>query len=184
MGNIKGKVVVITGASSGMGEAAARYLSALGARVVLGARRADRIDELARKINDQGGKALALATDVTQRDQVKKLVNDEAIYQIGGEKTGACQGTYVNHRVTIKDGMVSPLHTEANRCDTLTFIDEDSVSREIAFGAHIAHEPYAGNLEIPIRRGMPKTITLSESGTYRFHDHLQEQTAGDFTVKP
>ncbi|MGM9511620.1 SDR family oxidoreductase [Larkinella sp. GY13] len=78
--NINGKVIVITGASSGMGEAAARHLSALGATVVLGARRADRIDELAKEIQDQGGKALAMATDVTQRDQVKKLV-DSAVDQ-------------------------------------------------------------------------------------------------------
>ena len=80
--NIKGKVIVITGASSGMGEAAARHLSALGATVVLGARRADRIEELAKEIHDQGGKALAMATDITQRDQVKKLV-DSAVDQFG-----------------------------------------------------------------------------------------------------
>lgn len=80
--NIKGKVIVITGASSGMGEAAARHLSAFGATVVLGARRADRIDELAREIQDQGGKALAIAMDVTQRDQVKKLV-DSTVDQFG-----------------------------------------------------------------------------------------------------
>jgi NADP-dependent 3-hydroxy acid dehydrogenase YdfG len=80
--NIKGKVVVITGASSGMGEAAAKHLSELGATVVLGARRADRIEKLAKEIHDKGGKALALAMDVTQRDQVKKLV-DSAVEQFG-----------------------------------------------------------------------------------------------------
>jgi NADP-dependent 3-hydroxy acid dehydrogenase YdfG len=80
--NIKGKVVVITGASSGMGEAAAKHLSALGATVVLGARRADRIEMLAKEIQDNGGKALAIAVDVTQRDQVKKLV-DLAVEQFG-----------------------------------------------------------------------------------------------------
>jgi len=80
--NIKEKVVVITGASSGMGEAAAKHLSALGATVVLGARRADRIEKLAKEINDNGGKALAFAVDVTQRDQVKKLV-DAAVKAFG-----------------------------------------------------------------------------------------------------
>ena len=80
--NIKGKVVVITGASSGMGEAAAKHLSALGATVVLGARRADRIEKLAKEIQDNGGKALAIAMDVTQRDRVKKLV-DSAVEQFG-----------------------------------------------------------------------------------------------------
>jgi NADP-dependent 3-hydroxy acid dehydrogenase YdfG len=80
--NIKGKVVVITGASSGMGEAAAKHLSSLGATVVLGARRADRIEKLAKEIVDEGGKALAIAADVTQRNQVKKLV-DAAVEQFG-----------------------------------------------------------------------------------------------------
>jgi NADP-dependent 3-hydroxy acid dehydrogenase YdfG len=80
--NIKGKVVVITGASSGMGEAAAKHLSSLGATVVLGARRADRIEKLANEIVDEGGKALAIAADVTQRNQVKKLV-DAAVEQFG-----------------------------------------------------------------------------------------------------
>ncbi len=80
--NIKDKVIVITGASSGLGEAAASYLSQQGGIVVLGARRADRIEKLAREINENGGKALAIAMDVTQRDQVKKLV-DSAVEQFG-----------------------------------------------------------------------------------------------------
>lgn len=72
--NIEGKIVVITGASSGLGEATARHLSEQGAVVVLGARRIDRINALAKELADNGGKALALQTDVTQSAQVKKLV--------------------------------------------------------------------------------------------------------------
>ena len=70
--NIEGKVVVITGASSGLGEATARHLSAQGATVVLGARRVDRIQSLANELTGQGGKALAVTTDVTDCDQVKR----------------------------------------------------------------------------------------------------------------
>jgi NADP-dependent 3-hydroxy acid dehydrogenase YdfG len=66
--NIAGKVVVITGASSGLGEATARLLSAQGASVVLGARRVDRIQSLADELTGSGGKALAITTDVTQCD--------------------------------------------------------------------------------------------------------------------
>jgi NADP-dependent 3-hydroxy acid dehydrogenase YdfG len=73
--NIEGKVVVITGASSGLGEAAARLLSAQGATVVLGARRTDRIKSLADELNRKGGKALAVTTDVAHFDQVKRLVD-------------------------------------------------------------------------------------------------------------
>ncbi len=80
--NIEGKVVVITGASSGLGEATARHLSAQGAIVVLGARRADRIQSLADELTKRGKKALAIRTDVTHVDQVKRLV-DEAVQTYG-----------------------------------------------------------------------------------------------------
>jgi NADP-dependent 3-hydroxy acid dehydrogenase YdfG len=76
--NIEGKVVVITGASSGLGEATARMLSAQGALVALGARRAGRIQSLAGELNSSGGKALAVTTDVTRADQVKALVDAAA----------------------------------------------------------------------------------------------------------
>lgn len=82
MENIKGKVVVITGASSGLGEATARLLAAEGASVVLGARRAERLETLADELTGNGGKAIAVATDVTDREQVKKLV-DAAVEQFG-----------------------------------------------------------------------------------------------------
>jgi len=80
--NIKGKVVVITGASSGLGEAAARHLSGLGATVVLGARRADRLKSLVEELTARGGKALAVSTDVADRAQAKKLV-DAAVQTYG-----------------------------------------------------------------------------------------------------
>ncbi len=80
--NIQGKVVVISGASSGLGEATARFLSAQGASVVLGARRVDRIKSLADELTRRGGKALAVATDVTDSDQVKALV-DSAVQKCG-----------------------------------------------------------------------------------------------------
>ena len=79
---IEGKVVVITGASSGLGEATARLLAAQGASVVLGARRADRLRSLADELTADGGKATALTTDVTHRDQVKALV-DAAVQSYG-----------------------------------------------------------------------------------------------------
>jgi NADP-dependent 3-hydroxy acid dehydrogenase YdfG len=62
---IKDKIVVVTGASKG--EATARLLSAHGATVVLGARRADRLQSLAKDLEARGGKALALTTDVRLR---------------------------------------------------------------------------------------------------------------------
>lgn len=80
--NIEGKVVVITGASSGLGEATARHLSAQGAHVVLGARRVERIQSLADELTRGGAKAIAVATDVTSFDNVKQLV-DTAVQTYG-----------------------------------------------------------------------------------------------------
>jgi len=80
--NIAGKIVVITGASSGLGEASARFLCAQGASIVLGARRVDRMQALAGELNGRGGKALALKTDVTHREQVQALV-DAAVQTYG-----------------------------------------------------------------------------------------------------
>ncbi|HET9068896.1 MAG TPA: SDR family oxidoreductase [Amaricoccus sp.] len=81
-GHIAGKVVVITGASSGLGEAAARLLSAEGATVVLGARRRDRIEALAGELAAAGGTARAVETDVVDRGQVRRLV-DGAVEAFG-----------------------------------------------------------------------------------------------------
>ncbi|BDT60725.1 oxidoreductase [Massilia varians] len=72
--DIAGKVVVITGASSGLGEATARQLSSLGAHLVLGARRQDRLEALAADIRGAGGKVEIVVTDVTRKQDVVALV--------------------------------------------------------------------------------------------------------------
>jgi NADP-dependent 3-hydroxy acid dehydrogenase YdfG len=68
------KVVAITGASSGIGEATARELAGRGAAVVLGARRTDRLEALAQKIRGDGGRAEVLDVDVTRRADLERLV--------------------------------------------------------------------------------------------------------------
>ncbi|ERI51702.1 oxidoreductase [Pseudomonas sp. EGD-AK9] len=72
--NISGKVVVITGASSGLGEATARHLSQLGAKLVLAARRQERLEQLVSELVAAGGEAVAYPTDVTRADEVKALI--------------------------------------------------------------------------------------------------------------
>ena len=79
---LKGKVVVITGGSSGIGRAAALAFAAEGARVALGARRADECQRTVQMIEAQGGEACFVATDVTRADQVEKLV-DTAVARWG-----------------------------------------------------------------------------------------------------
>jgi NADP-dependent 3-hydroxy acid dehydrogenase YdfG len=73
--NINGKVVVITGASSGIGEATARRLSAAGACVVLGARRLEKLNALAEEITTAGGKVEVAQTDVANLQDIEALVN-------------------------------------------------------------------------------------------------------------
>src|SRR5687767_7273929 len=72
--NVK-KVVIVTGASSGIGEAVARRLAADGCTVVLAARRTDRLATVEREIGEAGGTATSMTTDVTRRDDVAKLVD-------------------------------------------------------------------------------------------------------------
>jgi NADP-dependent 3-hydroxy acid dehydrogenase YdfG len=80
--NIESKVVVITGASSGLGEATARMLSSEGASLVLGARRGDRLQALVAELTAKGGKAIAMAMDVTRPEEVQALV-DAAVKTYG-----------------------------------------------------------------------------------------------------
>jgi NADP-dependent 3-hydroxy acid dehydrogenase YdfG len=79
MTGISGKVVAVTGASSGIGEATARLLAERGAAVVLGARRTERLDKLVQEIRDQGGRAIGRATDVTRREDLQRLTIRPAV---------------------------------------------------------------------------------------------------------
>ncbi len=74
MSDVKGKVVAITGASSGIGEAAGRLLAAAGAKVVLGARRADRLETIANDISTSKGEVDVQALDVTKREDLALFV--------------------------------------------------------------------------------------------------------------
>jgi len=82
MSNIQGKVVVITGGSSGLGEATARHLASLGAKVFLGARRLDRLNTIVAEIKRADGEAAACKVDVTQRAEVEAFV-EAAVAQYG-----------------------------------------------------------------------------------------------------
>ena len=96
---IDGKVVAITGASSGIGEATALHLAERGARVVLGARRTERLADLLRRIEKEGGEAAATRTDVTRREDVSALV------ALARERFGRLDVLVSN----AGDGTISPL---------------------------------------------------------------------------
>ena len=73
MSNINDKVVIITGASSGIGEATAKELASKGAKLVIAARREDRLKELQEEIQKNGGEAIYKVTDVTSNEQMEEL---------------------------------------------------------------------------------------------------------------
>ncbi|MFK8843822.1 SDR family oxidoreductase [Streptomyces sp. Ac-502] len=78
----RNKVIAITGASSGIGRATALTLARHGATVVLGARRGDRVEQLATEIRESGGRALGVPTDVRRRADLVRLV-DTAVSRFG-----------------------------------------------------------------------------------------------------
>jgi len=82
MASLSEKVAIITGASSGIGEATALALAAQGAQVVVVARRGDRLEKVAQQISETGGKALQIIADVTDEAQVRQMV-DKAQAELG-----------------------------------------------------------------------------------------------------
>ena len=74
MNNIENKVIVITGASSGLGEATARLLAKKGAKVVIGARRTEKLEAIVQDIRAEGGQAEFIGADVTKPNEVQALI--------------------------------------------------------------------------------------------------------------
>ncbi|MFE0103720.1 SDR family oxidoreductase [Streptomyces sp. NPDC059009] len=99
MEGIEGKVVAITGAGSGIGEATALLLAERGAKVVLGARRPDRLEAVAARIEKAGGQVAHVPTDVTRRDDLTRLVD------VARERFGRLDVLVSNAGV----GLISPL---------------------------------------------------------------------------
>ena len=106
--SLKGKVVVITGASSGIGEAMARLYSKMGAKVVLGARNEEKLSLLAQIINNEGGEAVFCTTDVTKEGDCKQLI-DKAVEAFGGIDVLICNAG-ISMRAIFDDVDLSVLH--------------------------------------------------------------------------
>jgi cytochrome o ubiquinol oxidase operon protein cyoD len=113
-----------------------------------------------------------------------KLTQNEAISQVGGLKTGACQEIKVNHKVTILRGIITPAVTEAHLCDTLSFINADSIIHIISFGPFPQHNVYGGETDLNVHQGYAKIITLNRTGTYQFHNEINTGSITSFTVTP
>jgi short-subunit dehydrogenase len=91
--DLSGRTAVITGASSGIGLACAEQLARAGVAVVLGARRADRLDDAAQRIRAAGGRAETMVMDVTREEEVRALV-DRATTAFGGLTIMICNAGF------------------------------------------------------------------------------------------
>ncbi len=102
---VKNKVIVITGASSGIGEASAKLLAQNGAKVVLGARRENRLRAIVKDIEAAGGQAAYAVTDVTKASDVQHLV------QVAQDKFGGLDVIFNNAGI-MPTSPISALHTD------------------------------------------------------------------------
>ena len=105
---LNGKVVIITGASSGIGEAMAREYAAMGAKVVLGARQSDKLQSLADEITAKGGKVAWSTTDVTKMEDCEQLIKT-AVDAFGGIDVLICNAG-ISMRALFDDLDLSVLH--------------------------------------------------------------------------
>ncbi len=103
--SVKNKVVVITGASSGIGEASAKLLASKGAKVVLGARRADKLQKIVADIKADGGKATYAVTDVT------KAADNDALVKLAQTEFGHVDVMFLNAGL-MPSSNLSELHTD------------------------------------------------------------------------
>ncbi len=94
----------------------------------------------------------------------------------------SCPRTGTQHTAVVKDGKVTPAHTDAKRCDTLTITNEDARARLMAFGMHDKHVAYDGVSQQRLEQGQRFTVTLNKTGDYLFHDHYDEDAKGTFSV--
>ena len=84
--------------------------------------------------------------------------------------------------VDIRDSVPSVSTLHADLCDKLTFTNQDKATREIGFGNHDNHVPYDGISERILDEATSFTITLNQTGTFYWHDHLHDEVDGYFTV--
>ncbi|NJL36805.1 MAG: SDR family oxidoreductase [Leptolyngbyaceae cyanobacterium RM2_2_4] len=135
--NVENKVIVITGASSGIGEASAKLLAANGAKVVLGARRTDRLEKLVEEIHVSGGTAEFKAVDVTDRGDVKAFI------EFAKDKFGRVDVIFNNAGVM----PLSPLNAlKVEEWDNMINVNVHGVLNGIAAGLPIMEAQGSGQI--------------------------------------
>lgn len=95
----------------------------------------------------------------------------------------ACADTGTEYIVTIKNSQLSINDIHARRCDKLTVVNDDNTLRLMAFGRHDHHQSYDGVTEKVLAQNQSFTVTLDQTGSFTFHDHLHDEVQGTFTVQ-
>lgn len=162
MSQIKDKVVLITGASSGIGEATARVLSRKGASVVLGARRTGRLKTLTEALREEGGKAEYRALDVTRLEDVQAFVK-------------FALETYGRIDVIVNNAGVMPL-------SRLEELKVDEWNRMIDVNIRGVLHGIAATLPIMKKQGSGQIINLSSIGGHTVHATAAVYSATKFAV--
>jgi cytochrome o ubiquinol oxidase operon protein cyoD len=123
-----------------------------------------------------------LHSNMSPIEVTQKLTQDEGISQIEGAQTGACQEIHTEFTVTIKNGVFSPAHVDAQKCDALVFTSVDDSSHQIAFGTQPDDLAYAGQKDISITKEHGQLLILSQPGSYQYYDYLHPDIVGSFIV--
>ena len=163
MPGIRNKVVVITGASSGIGEATARHLAREGARVVLGARRVDRLTALTEAIVAAGGTAFAHPVDVTDRAAVQALVD-------------AAVSTWGRVDVIVNNAGVMPL-------SALAALKVDEWDRMVAVNIGGVLNGIAAGLPVMKRQGAGQFVNVASIGAHTVYPTAAIYCATKFAVR-
>jgi len=163
MKTIAKKVVLITGASSGIGEATARVLSEAGAYVVLGARRTDRLEQVVKDIRAAGGQAEYYTLDVTQLEQMKAFVD------FAQQKFGSVDVLINNAGVM----PLSPLNSyKVEEWNRMIDVNIRGVLHGIAAGLPVMHQQKSGHF-----------INIASVGAYEVSPTASVYCATKFAVR-
>ncbi|PKQ92853.1 oxidoreductase [Paenibacillus sp. BGI2013] len=146
MSNVKGKVVVITGASSGIGESTARLLAQHGAHVVIGARRMERLEALASSIRLEGGSVEYHSLDVTRLEEMQTIVDH-------------AQTRYGHIDVILNNAGVMPL-------SPLESLKVDEWNRMIDVNIRGVLHGIAAGLPVMKKQGFGQFINIASIGAY------------------